>query len=159
VGKLAVFLMAVLCFGMACGAYYLAIYQPTQTWQDTESVQGTVESTDVVRESGENGPQFVPVVTYRYSYEGETYTNDDYSLVGGPAGETPGQAREALEPYSAGESMTVHVVSSRPSESYLERGSTGAFMYGIVGFLALMGGLSVFALVADLLGVEAVDIR
>ena len=158
-GRLAVVLMAVLCFGMAGGAYYLAIYQPTQTWQDTESVQGTVESTEVVQETGEDGPQYVPVVTYSYTYGGETYTNDEYSLVGGPAGETPGQARDALEPYSAGESVSVHVVSSDPSEAYLERGSTGIFMYCIVGFLALMGGLSVFALVADLLGVEAVDIK
>lgn len=158
-GKLAVVLFVALCFGMAGGAYYLAIYQPSQTWQGTEQVDGTVQSTEVVRESGENGPQFVPVVTYEYRYDGQTYTNDEYSLVGGPAGETRGAAEEVLEGYSAGESVTVHVVGSNPSESYLERGSPGTLLYGIVAFLGFMGGLGIFALVADLLGVEAVDIK
>jgi hypothetical protein len=111
-------------------------------------VQGTVDSTEVVRESGEDGPQYVPVVSYRYGHEGETCSNDEYSLVDGPTGETPDQARETLEPYSVGGSVTVHVVPSSPSESYLERGSTGLFMYGIVGFLVFVGGSSVFALVA-----------
>jgi len=158
-GRLAVVFVVLLCFGMAGGTYYLAIYQPTQTWQETEPVEGTVQSTEVVRESGEDGPHYVPVVTYEYTYDGQTYTNDEYSLVGGPAGETPGEAEDALEPYSTGESVTVHVVSSGPSESYLQRGSVGTLLYGIVGLLVFMGLFSVFALVADLLGVEAVDIK
>jgi len=158
-GRLGVVLFVVLSIAMAGGVYYISIYQPTQTWQDTEPVEGTVQSTDVERQNTDNGFEYRPVVTYQYSYDGRTFTNDDFSLVGDASTEGPRGAEEKIEPYSAGETVTVEVVTTDPSRSYLERGSVGFKFYGIVVFLAFLGGVGVLALVADILGVDAVEIK
>jgi len=154
-GKLAVVVMALLCFGMAGGAYFVSIHQPTQTMNQAEVVEGTVTSTAV--ESQDD--TYVPVVTYEYQFEGETYTNDQIKLVGSVGFASPGGAEAFLESYAAGDTVSVNVVPQTPSKSFLERGSAGLTMYGIIGFLGLLGLFSVIALVGDLLGVEAIDIK
>ncbi len=158
-GRLAVILFALLCFGMAGGTYVVAVHQPTQTMQRAEPVDGVVTSTEVASQSTDNGNQYYPVVTYEYQFDGQTYTNDDYSLVGGAPAGSPGRAEEFLEDYTAGQQVTVYVVPGNPSNSFLRRGSAGLTIYAVVGALGLLGALGLAALVADLLGVEAVDIK
>lgn len=158
-GRLAVVLMAVLCFGMAGGVYYVAVQQPAQTVDNTATVEGTVVSTTIETTTSDTSTTYGPVVTYEYQYEGQTYTNDQIKLVGSVGFQSPGGAEEYLESYDAGDTVTVHVDSDDPSTSYLERGSAGLMIYGVIGFLGFIGLLSVVALVGDLLGVEAVDIK
>jgi hypothetical protein len=144
---------------MAGGAYYLLVYEPTQTAQRAATVEGTVVATDIDTSTSDSGTTYGPVVEYEYRYEGRTYTNDNIELVGDPGFPTPGGAEEFLQSYAAGDTVTVHVDTEHPETSYLQRGSVGLFPYAIVAFLSLLGVLSVVALVGDLLGADWVDIK
>jgi hypothetical protein len=158
-GRLAVVLVALLCFGMAGGTYYLTVHEPSQTMREAETVQGTVQSTDVESQTGDSGKTYVPVVTYEYRFEGDTYTNDRIELVGSVGFDSPHRAEEFLQSYRAGDTVTVYVPPGTPSNAFLKRGSVGGLVYGVIGFLGFLGLSSVFALVADLVGIEAVDIK
>jgi hypothetical protein len=158
-GRLAVVAFVLMCFGMAGGAYYLMVQQPTQTAQRADTVEGTVVATDIDTSTSDSSTTYGPVVEYEYRYAGQTYTNDNIRLVGDPGFPSPGGAEEYLQSYTAGDTVTVHVDSENPERSYLERGSVGLLAYGIVAFLAFLGGLGVVALVADLRGADWVDIK
>lgn len=158
-GRLAVVVMGVLCLGAAGGVYVIGIQQPAQAWDSAETVEGTITATDVETSSSDAGSAYSPVVTYEYDFDGQTYTNDRLALLGGVGFETPSGAEDYLESFAAGDSVTVYVVPASPSESFLERGSAGLVIYGIIGFFALVGLLCLFAAVADLYGVEAVNIK
>jgi len=163
-GKLAVLVFVIFCVGVAGGVYYVAVHQPNQTVQEAEQIEGTIVSTDIEVQSStdtSSGGDFAPVVTYEYTVDGETYTSDRYSLVGGglPTGVTRAEAGEHLEPYSAGQPIQVHVVPDDPTVSFVERGSTGGWIYALVGFFGLVGALGVFAIVDDLLGLGYANIK
>lgn len=158
-GRLAVLLMVGFCFAVAGSTYYLAFHQPAQTMQRAETVQGTIDSTDIVVQSGDTSSGYAPVVRYEYSYRGETYTSDQYSLVGGAPAGSRSTVSDFLDQYTAGQTVTVYVDPQDPSNSFLTRGSVGLPFYGAIGFFVFVGGLSLVALVADLLGVEAVTIH
>lgn len=158
-GRLGVVLFIVLCFGMAGGTYMLTIHQPTRTMQKAVTVEGTVTATDVVSGSTSRGSSYSAVITYEYRFDGQTYTNDDYALVGGPSFVSPRGAREFLESYTAGDRVTVYVVPQNPSNSFLKRGAVGLYAYAIMAGLVLLGLLGVVGLVGDLRGAEWVDIK
>lgn len=158
-GRIAVVLFVVLCFGMAGGVYVLGVQQPTQAFDEAVTVDGTVQSAEVESGTSDTGVRYSPNITYQYRFDGQTYTNDDYVLVGGVSAGTPGTAEEVVDSYSVGQSVTVYVVPDDPSNSFLKRGSVGLFFYGILGFLGFLGVLGVVALVGDLLGAEWVNIK
>lgn len=157
-GRLGVVLFVLLCAAMAGGVYYVTIHQPTEELNRVETVDGTVEATDIDRETGDNGPTWSPVVTYTYTYEGESYTSDEFKHPGTTGG-SQSDAEETLSEYAAGDSVTVYVDPENPSFSFLVKGSVPVLMYPIVGFLGLMSLVGVFALVDDLLGLGFVNIK
>jgi hypothetical protein len=158
-GRLAVVLVAVLCVGMAGGVYVLSIHQPTQTVERAETVTGTVTATSIDSQSTDSGATYAPVVTYEYRFDGATYTSTQIELVGSVGFQSPGGAEAFLQSYAAGDTVTVHVDPRNPTTAFLQRGSVGFLIYGVIGFLGFVGVLSVIALVGDVLGVGAIDIK
>ena len=111
-------------------------------WQDrlqAEPVPGTV-LTRALKEVndgpvGATRPQ--PVVTYRYTHAGTTYTNDD--LTPFPRRyESPSRVRELLSSYPPGKEVTVYVPPRRPKESFLVRKGPGVWMLAFFGTFLLI---------------------
>lgn len=132
---------------LASGGVGYLIYDIQQATSGVERVDGTVLDAHVEENPRAEGGHDLPVVEYRYTYEGETYENDN--VFAGPSdvpdtslrGDGP-DAREVLDRYEQGETVTVYVDPDDPSESYLiednpPRSGIGLIVFG-TGFSALL---------------------
>ena len=113
--------------GMVIGILFAAaggymIYDQRQAVENADRVEATVVGTDVREASGSDkssGTSYYPVVEYRYTYDGQEYTNDN--VFPGSRSRSTGKARaeEIASEYDLGETVTVHVDPENPSESFL----------------------------------------
>lgn len=148
------------------GGWYL--YEDARyATENAVEVDATVVSSEVTEEreddddDGDYDTVYSPRVQYRYTYEGETYTNGDICPGAGSGcgaaqdRETRQRAQEFLADYEEGETVTVYVLPNEPSRSYLvDRDSpsnTYFIMMGIGGLFAVLGLYAVVSNVADLL--------
>ena len=149
-GKIGSLLATILLFAMAGGAWFLIIEQPSQAMENADTtVDGTVVATNIERSvnSGEGSQyNYDPEVVYRYSYEGETYTNDN--IRPGSEGRVYGShsgAEDIIDRYPNGSTVTVHVNSEDPSQSFLQEESRQLNDYFPVALLALLGVVSLLS--------------
>lgn len=100
--------------------------------------------------------EYLPVVTYRYSYEGETHTSEQVYPAGDHAG-SEARAEEVAASYSPGDQVTAKVVPGRPETAYL-RGRApplaGTLFGAFGGLLALAGANGIRQ---GLLGIDPPD--
>lgn len=121
---------------------------------ESASLSNNVEVTaEVIGTSVEDGERtrgtdsYVPVVTYRYSYAGESYTSDNiYPGVNQPQYQDRAGARTHLSAYTVGESVPAYVNPDAPSEAYLENSRTiqptGSIVVGLL--VALLGSVGLY---------------
>jgi hypothetical protein len=111
--------------------------------QENQPTEATVQSTDVAVKTDDDGDKsYRPVVTYEYTLDGETYTNDNVF---------PGRftwwdgSREWAEriagQYDPGDAVTVQYRPSQPDHAYLRNdGWPDSWWNGSIAILLLIGG-------------------
>lgn len=106
------------------------------------TVEGTVVSAEIDRhrQTGHSGSGYVydPAVTYRYSYEGKTYTSNNVHA--GP-GSLSGygdrsKAQDVIDKYAEGSTVTVSLNPDDPSQSFLDEESP-APLWGYYAFTGI----------------------
>ncbi|PSP34139.1 hypothetical protein BRC63_09545 [Halobacteriales archaeon QH_10_70_21] len=89
--------------------------------QENQPTEATVQSTDIDVKTDDDGDRsYRPVVTYEYTVDGETYTQDNVF----PGGFTRWDgsrswAENVVDRYEPGQTVTVHYRSGEPSNAYL----------------------------------------
>jgi len=114
---------------------------------DAVAVDATVTATEVDSVSQRRGGlDYRPVVSYEYTYEGESYTSSNlYPATFEPDYGTESAAEAELQGYERGGPVTAYVNPEAPSEAFLEaETSTGPLkLAGIGGVTVLIAGASV----------------
>jgi len=144
--------------GILTGVYLF----PFSTYQEIRSHQQTdaeILSTDIEQaeevEEGETEIEYYPRVEYRYTVDGETYTDTRIfheTQVGNEEGELRGKeydersdAEDIVQKYQEGSTGRVYYDPSDPSTSYLKDASGNLLLTtgigGLFGVLALAGGI------------------
>ncbi|GAB4201347.1 MAG: hypothetical protein OHK0022_23290 [Roseiflexaceae bacterium] len=106
---------------------YLLFGEVSKVWTVTTSadwpaVQGEVLGRRVEQVSGSRGRAFFhPVVEYRYSVGGRTYSSATYRL-NPRAADGPDEAERLIAPYTAGSRVQVFYNPDAPGEAYLVPG-------------------------------------
>ncbi|MFT5466865.1 MAG: hypothetical protein ACI8UO_001966 [Verrucomicrobiales bacterium] len=84
--------------------------------------------------------EFKPVVRYRYEFQGQTFESEQFKVADGPTGNRD-RARERIEPYPVGSTVTAWVNPDKPTIAVLKR-NTRAGLYSIwFPCLFVIGGL------------------
>ncbi|PSQ36805.1 hypothetical protein BRD11_00915, partial [Halobacteriales archaeon SW_12_69_24] len=111
--------------------------------QENQPTEATVQSTSVdVKTDADGDKSYRPVVTYEYTVDGETYTNDNVF----PGGFTRwdgsrGWAERVAGQYEQGDVVTVQYRPGQPGHAYLRNdGWPDAWWIGAVAILVLLGG-------------------
>lgn len=121
--------------------------------QQSEAIENSVEvdatitgkSVESVTGGSATGTKFDPVVTFEYSYEGESYTgNDIYPSTTSKNYDTKSKAKSAIGEYEKGETVTAYVNPDSPSEAFLENEeSSSPLLFAGVGVVFVLGGIFV----------------
>lgn len=87
-----------------------------------ERVSGTVTSAEVDQSSGgrRGGTSYYPEITYKYEYNGQTYTNDNLKPGIGSSSVSQSEAESIVADYPENQTVTVYVDSSDLSTSWLQ---------------------------------------
>lgn len=106
-------------------------------------VNATVTSTGVEKVDKRRGVDYAPRATFNYTFEGESYTASN--VYPGPLTRdfgTEEAAREQLDGYETGDSVTAYVQPDAPGDAFLvrERSDKPFFVIGI-GIVLALGGL------------------
>lgn len=113
-------LLVTACGSIFVGTLVSGIYQPIRRLVRAEPLSGTVRGRSIeTRADSKSMYKYAPVVTYRYTYEGKTYENDNVRLGVIEAFETESGAQAVLDRYSPGKEVTVYVQPDVPSKSFL----------------------------------------
>jgi hypothetical protein len=142
VGILALAIGGAIVVGIGIGTYALqmTMAQPV----DAEVVSSGVDTVACsVDESCD--VEYVPVVEYRYSYDGTEYTSDSvYPQAAGHRSITEDGAARTASKYAAGDSVTAHVLPMMPDTAYLRTNTPGIaqLVLGAFGLLLVLAGLS-----------------
>jgi hypothetical protein len=125
---------------------YLAYSTFTQQTQANTAVEATVLSSEFESE-GRYDDDYYVFIEYQYSHGGETYTGSNI-YPGGSSRviDDEERAREIIQQYPAGETVTAYVNGDDPAESYLIEADTGGTVLGT----AVLLGLGVIALLGTL---------
>jgi hypothetical protein len=139
-------LFGVLIGVVLVGGPGVVLYAHHDATTDTVAVDATVTSTSV-NKFYRNDPfhQEVDVdITYRYSYEGQTYRSSDVFAGIGSNWLTDHGATEVIENHQEGSTVTAHVKRDAPSRAYLiDPGTTPAlYVLLVVGLPILLNSLS-----------------
>jgi hypothetical protein len=116
--------------------------------ENSVPIEGTVVASgvDVDRPSDpDDAVSYYPEITYRYEYEGQSYTNDNVFPGSGRQSTSESRASSIAAEYAEGETVTVYVDPSEPQRSFLVRESSELFHFVFVGigvFAALAGVVS-----------------
>ena len=111
-----VFLLAGLGFLIPFGLMFWRL-AASQTWEETRC---TVLSSAVGTHSGDDGATYSVDVTYRYSWNGETFTSDRYKFTFGSSSGYDGKAAVVAR-YPPGSEVACWLDPSDPAESVLVR--------------------------------------
>jgi len=131
--------------------YYLLVYQPQQALDAAEETEGTVVASDVERvERSNERDRFRPNITYQYTVDGETYTNDNY--ISGADTELYNQpvAQDRADTFQAGRNVTINYNPDDPQQSYLLEQGPQQSDYVAVGVFALIAVGSGYRFVGSL---------
>ncbi|SMO50064.1 DUF3592 domain-containing protein [Halorubrum cibi] len=137
-----------LVVGLAIAGYGGYDYlQQQQAIETAEPVEAAVLETDVDSTSSTSSPDadYYPFVRYEYAYRGETYAATGvYPASVQRSYDTRSAARDVVDEYEAGETVTAYVTPDSPGDAFLRRQRSNApFLAVVIGaVLALLGGRS-----------------
>ncbi|MGQ4557390.1 DUF3592 domain-containing protein [Halobellus sp. GM3] len=108
-------------------------------------VEATIEEASVSQSESRSGSNYYVQVEFTYQFQGSEYTSDQ--LFPGSISQsydTRSDARSAIEPYDAGETVTAYVDPANPSDGFLERQTiTSPFEFvALGGFVLLVTALN-----------------
>jgi hypothetical protein len=150
VGQVIIAVVLVVSLGASGVTYYLLVYQPQQAIDAAEPTNGTVVSSNVERvERSNERDRFRPNITYRYTVDGETYTNDNYISGANTELYSKPVAEDRADTFQPGRNVTIQANPENPQQSYLlEKGpqQTDYLTVGVFGVVALW---SVYRLLAS----------
>ena len=125
---------------IAYGAYMF--WAQTSGLDSAEPVEATIVSTSV-EEVGGQGAEYAPTATFEYTYGGDVYTST-YVYPGGVSREFDSEeaARDSLEAYESGDSVTAYVPTNSPGDAYLKQSRSDKPLLAIgAGAVILLSGL------------------
>jgi hypothetical protein len=111
-----------------------------------EQVDGVVVGSEIVDEWDTTGDRFLPVVTYEFTLNDQTYTGNQIDLRGPVYVGNEDVAASMLEPYPVGSQITLFADPSDPSNSVITRAVQPAVWWFVgigAGLLVLAIGLGV----------------
>lgn len=153
-GRWALVLFASVFFlvGMFFMGYGLETFWLSMSARSWPTVEGTVVSSWVQEEKDSDGDiTYRPVVEYRYTYRGKTYTSRRLWAGGGLSG-SQYWAEKVVSRYPPGKTVRVYVRPGHPDYAVLETGATptGGFLilFGLV-FALVGGGMLAFFTLSD----------
>lgn len=126
---------------IAPGGYIM--HSQLQAEQTSVAVDATVVESSVAELPQKN--KYTPDITYRYTYDNRTYTNDNVWIGTTKHRLDHGTAKDVVEDYPEGATVTAHVYPDDPSQSYLRAGSQGYFLpVGLIvlGFIPVLVGIA-----------------
>jgi len=140
-GRLGIALTLVI--GLASIGFGVYSYSTQASALDSATtVEGTITSTSIETHSNK-GVSYTPQATFTYTYEGETYTASNvYPGTLAHDFDTERAAREELDGYEPGATVTVYVPTDSPAKGYLKPESNNKpFLLVGVGVLFLLGAV------------------
>lgn len=131
--------LLVLGFGAVLGV--LPVLQHNLAVQEHRPTEAVVQSTDIEVDRSDDDTTYTPVVTYRYTVDGESYTEDN--VFPGQFTRSKGNrgwAEDVISNYSVGQRVTVYYSPRVHGQAYLEnRGWPDVFW--IIGVLVPIGAV------------------
>lgn len=82
-------------------------------------VDGTVISSEAEKDSSRRGVSYDPNIEYEYTYNGQTYSNDNVKPGAGSVSMSRSEAESLVSNYSEGDVVTVYIDAESPSTSWL----------------------------------------
>lgn len=114
--------------------------QQSQAVDDAVAVEATVTDATIDRiESGRGATEYEPEISYRYRYDGRTYTSDE--VFPGPSIRTYTDRTDAqaiVEQYESGTTVRAYVLPSEPKTAFLIKARTPWPLQAIVAGSALL---------------------
>jgi len=128
---LVVVLLIVGVFGVGMGT--LPVLDHHMAIQEGQPATAVVQSTDIrVTEDDDGDKSYSPIVTYEYTVDGETYTDDNVFSGGfSRSKESRSWAEGIVSRYESGEEIEVHYRPRNPSRAYvIDGGLPGSWFIG-----------------------------
>lgn len=121
--------------------------QQRQRIDAADRVDATVLETGVEADSSRSGTgvEHYPFVRFEYTHRGETYTSDEvFPSTVRASYDTESAARDVLDEYDAGSTVTAYVPPNSPDDAFLENERSNApfVAIGVGLFAVLVGGWS-----------------
>ncbi|MEA1931733.1 DUF3592 domain-containing protein [Halohasta litorea] len=134
--------------GVVMTGYGLYDYtQQSSAVSNAVEVDATVTDTDIDTISQRRGSSdYQPVVAFEYRFEGTDYTSDSlYPSSVEPDYDTESAARDEIESYAAGDSVTAYVDPASPGEAFLrnEESNSPLKFAAIGGVMVILSGRSI----------------
>jgi hypothetical protein len=117
------FVLLLVFLGIFGGMGFVPTYQHNIAVQENQPTTAEITSHDIEVRESDDDTDYVPVITYTYTVNGETYTDDN--LYPGRFTRTKGSrssAQSMLDNYPLGEEFTVHYNPENHGQAYLRRG-------------------------------------
>lgn len=133
--------------GVAISGFgYMNYQNQGDSLQNAVNITGTVTGTEIVENHGRRSTDYSPVISFEYTYQGQTYTSDNMY--------PPGDTQRELDSMSAAESVTAeyptgsevsaYVTPDNPGEAFLKKKrSNGPLLFTGIGAAMVLGGLYV----------------
>jgi hypothetical protein len=130
------------------GLGYIDYQSQGDALQNAVNVTGTVTGTEIVTDSGgrRSSPDHSPVISFNYSYNGQSYSSDNTY----PPGDTQRElnsrsaAEKIAQNYSTGTTVTAYVNPENPGEAFLKKKrSNDPVIFMGIGAVVILGGLYV----------------
>lgn len=138
---------------MAIGGYWAYPHVSDTTFSEPVEAEIVSANWDSVSTS-EGGQRHYVNITYRYTVDGDQYTDDTAFPDERNEVTSSARAEEIATNYSAGQRVTAFVVPSDPDRAYLIEAAMPWWYYGVPGFGALISGMGLLNLVQGIRGVD-----
>jgi len=99
-----------------------------------------VESSEVVRHTGDDGPTYSIDILYRYEHGGKEYRSSRYQFMSASSSGRKGK-QEVVRRYPVGRQTVCYVNPKLPSQAVLNRGFTPDMWFGLIPLVFVLVGL------------------
>ncbi|WP_132060566.1 DUF3592 domain-containing protein [Halorussus amylolyticus] len=138
----------ILLVGVSLVGYGAYNYQQQSTaLEHTVEVNATVAETDIATDVRRGNRDFIPEVTFEYRYQNTSYTSDNiYPAGSGSNYNKESKARDVVQEYEEGTTVTAYVNPSSPDSAFLEneKSDKPLTLVGIGTITLLVAGRHIF---------------
>lgn len=140
--------VALLLLGVGIAGFGIHDYtQQSDAIANAVEVDATITETGVeaVSSGSTSGTEYKPTVSFRYEYQGESYTGTNvFPATVSPTYETRAAAESVLQGLEEGETVTAYVDPDSPDEAFLQtkRSTAPLVVAAIGGLFTIIGAIS-----------------